>query len=407
MNTKLYFNEIRSLLGKNNFKEAFKLLQQLLDKSPKLNEVIHQLGRYHYIKRLINQGAVSFENETITINKIRIALLGLLTEIENSQNDEAIKEEIENAVIKINKSKNILINSQIFADGNIHIGNNKININQPYFEQEIIHLLTDLPFLINRTEQDRAFLSLRPKGNRNYHGLLISKKHDLPFSYLRKLAFYLNNWIHTAANSHLATPLFIHLGEPKEKYCKSNRILEFLDFCELQKQDGCRFSNFFEAVEVLKKRENHIIFCLKINRSYIKKNYESFLKYYFNLWEKVPPRKNGYSLLNILIIENSERSWLFKQFEVADKIHHFYQHQIQFTDPKQICFCYPKFTNLDNEDLSNWLQSNELQKVPLLVALMDFIKENLSKKTPLSMNEFKDLLGTTIKEGVKKYISRS
>lgn len=53
-----------------------------MDSTPKLNEAIHQSGRFQYIRRQIRLGLVSHAEANLTQNQIRFGLLDLLGEIE-------------------------------------------------------------------------------------------------------------------------------------------------------------------------------------------------------------------------------------------------------------------------------------------------------------------------------------
>lgn len=91
-----FLTNIRSLIATDNLNEALPLLQKLLVGSPKLNDIILQSARWHDITHQIHQGIVAFEEANVSKNKIRMALLELLQEIDDLQQTQApIKAEVE------------------------------------------------------------------------------------------------------------------------------------------------------------------------------------------------------------------------------------------------------------------------------------------------------------------------
>lgn len=96
MSIKEISEQIGDLIGKDDLQGAISLLGNLLKNSPKLEEVILQTGRLNDITNQIRLGVVDFEKADITKNKIRIALLNLIEEIEvSAARDPNIKKEIE------------------------------------------------------------------------------------------------------------------------------------------------------------------------------------------------------------------------------------------------------------------------------------------------------------------------
>jgi Effector-associated domain 11 len=87
---------IGELIAKDDLPQAIDLLHKLLQKSPKLDEVILQSARFSDITRQIRMGTVNFEEANVTKNKIRYAILDLLRDIEeNVELNDALKREIE------------------------------------------------------------------------------------------------------------------------------------------------------------------------------------------------------------------------------------------------------------------------------------------------------------------------
>ncbi len=128
MNTTQFIQEIRDLIARDELTQALQFLRQLLANSPKLDEALHQSGRFENIRRQIRLGTISHAEANLTQNQIRAGLLELLSEIENSvgttssqASNPALREEIEHAISIVN-TKNIVVGSSISAGGNVTIG---------------------------------------------------------------------------------------------------------------------------------------------------------------------------------------------------------------------------------------------------------------------------------------------
>lgn len=83
MNVKSYLESIRELIGKDELAKAIESLSNLLRNSPKLDEMIIQSAKYNEVQKQIRQGVVVSDNANMTKNKIRLALLEIMEEIEN------------------------------------------------------------------------------------------------------------------------------------------------------------------------------------------------------------------------------------------------------------------------------------------------------------------------------------
>lgn len=116
-----YTAHIRNLIARNELDKALSQLRSLLDKSPLLDEVIHQSGRFQDIRKQIRLGLVSHADASITRNQISAGLLELLGEIETQENAPDIKTELEQAISIVN-SENVVVGSTITGQ-NVHIGN--------------------------------------------------------------------------------------------------------------------------------------------------------------------------------------------------------------------------------------------------------------------------------------------
>jgi Effector-associated domain 11 len=81
-----FLTKIRSLIAEDELSVAVQLLHSFLGNSPRLNEALHQSGRFQYIRKQIRLGTVSHADATLTQNQIRFGLLDLLSEIEQEGN---------------------------------------------------------------------------------------------------------------------------------------------------------------------------------------------------------------------------------------------------------------------------------------------------------------------------------
>lgn len=125
MNIQSFTEKVVELVGKDDLKSAISLLYQLLKNNPKLDDVIMQSSQLNDIMRQIRNGVVSFEDASITKNKIRMAILSLVSEIEeNVLTRNELQDEINAKNETDYKSTNQLFH---FGTGD-NIGGNKIII---------------------------------------------------------------------------------------------------------------------------------------------------------------------------------------------------------------------------------------------------------------------------------------
>ena len=120
MNNVEYINRIRKFIENDELDSALMALSTLLQNSDKLDEAIHQSGRYENIRKQIRLGIVSHSDANLTQNQIRFGLLDLLREIEKQGEDPFMFSEIERAITILNP-KNMVMGSTISAN-NVHIG---------------------------------------------------------------------------------------------------------------------------------------------------------------------------------------------------------------------------------------------------------------------------------------------
>jgi Effector-associated domain 11 len=71
MTNPTFFAEIRDLISRDELPAALEQLLILLEHSPKLDEVLHQSGRFENIRKQIRLGLVSYSEATLTLNRGR------------------------------------------------------------------------------------------------------------------------------------------------------------------------------------------------------------------------------------------------------------------------------------------------------------------------------------------------
>lgn len=84
MNPRKKIEAIRTLIAGGDLDAALRECQQLLEKSPRHDEILHQTGRFAEVRRQIRWGTASYTDSTLTRNQIQAGLLELLTEVEKA-----------------------------------------------------------------------------------------------------------------------------------------------------------------------------------------------------------------------------------------------------------------------------------------------------------------------------------
>lgn len=116
-----FLKEVRTLIARDELEQALQQLRQFLAHTPKLDEVLHQSGRFANIRQQIRLGTVSQADAALTQNQIRAALLAFLSEIQTQQTKApALRTEAAHA-ISILQSKNVVAGSTITGQ-TVHIG---------------------------------------------------------------------------------------------------------------------------------------------------------------------------------------------------------------------------------------------------------------------------------------------
>lgn len=138
MDTKTFISSIRDLIANGDLTSALLRLQKLLENSPKLDEVLLLSARYQELRKQIRKNTISNTDADITQNQIRNSVLNLLREVEETVITAAntiildssllytgIEEYVKPAADIID-SKNVALDTNINAGGDVHIGD--INI---------------------------------------------------------------------------------------------------------------------------------------------------------------------------------------------------------------------------------------------------------------------------------------
>ena len=108
MSLKSFSEEIGRLISSDNLEVALKKLSHFFANSQALKNIILQSARLKDLKEKIILGVISFEDENITKNKIRLAILDILEELEEgSKADNKIEQLIEDTLSSLAKNQNI------------------------------------------------------------------------------------------------------------------------------------------------------------------------------------------------------------------------------------------------------------------------------------------------------------
>lgn len=99
-------NQIRNLIAESNLKEALEHLQELLQGSILLDEVILQSARYNSLMREIRMGTLDYEKVNINKSKIISAVIDMINILEEKCGSE---EKVRKELIKKPKSSYLTI----------------------------------------------------------------------------------------------------------------------------------------------------------------------------------------------------------------------------------------------------------------------------------------------------------
>lgn len=123
MTTRGQLEKIRQFISRDDLPTAIHSLKNILEHTPRLNEILLQSARHQDITKQIKFGVIDFEQANVIKNQIRLSLLGLISEIETQEVHQVeIKQELEKAFPIIN-SKNVIVGSIITAGRDVQIGN--------------------------------------------------------------------------------------------------------------------------------------------------------------------------------------------------------------------------------------------------------------------------------------------
>lgn len=73
--------DLQQMIANGELNEAIIKLRKILNKSPLLNEIITQSARYNELKKKIRLGTIDMESADISKNKITLALLEMVSEM--------------------------------------------------------------------------------------------------------------------------------------------------------------------------------------------------------------------------------------------------------------------------------------------------------------------------------------
>ncbi|MEM6298841.1 MAG: hypothetical protein AAF740_09160 [Bacteroidota bacterium] len=132
-NLETFTENIRQLVAKDDLKTAIIQVCQFLDKTPQLDEAIMLSARYNGLMKDIRAGVLYQETEEVSKNKLRRAVLDLVSSLEEETEEHPeLAAEGEKALAE-NPSITKTNTQTITGDGNIGIqdvSGSTININQ-------------------------------------------------------------------------------------------------------------------------------------------------------------------------------------------------------------------------------------------------------------------------------------
>jgi hypothetical protein len=96
MNTHDFLHHTRALIAADRLPEALQQIRRLLEGSPLLDEALLQSARYQELRRAVRRGTIDAEQAGAQRNRLRRALLDLLRELEEREDD--LKKEVDAAL---------------------------------------------------------------------------------------------------------------------------------------------------------------------------------------------------------------------------------------------------------------------------------------------------------------------
>ena len=133
-NTPSYTDQIMKMIAENRIKDAIQEAQNLLKGSPEFYEITLQSARYSDVMQSIRKGTINFNDASVEKNKIRLALINMIQDLEESCNtNAAVQTEVQayldkRAAATANIKGNENINIQEVSGSKIRI---QINKNTP------------------------------------------------------------------------------------------------------------------------------------------------------------------------------------------------------------------------------------------------------------------------------------
>ena len=111
-----FFEELRTLLAKDELESVLEKLQYYLKNSKALDEVILHSASYNDVMKQIRMNTIDFKDADVKKNKIRYALIDIVGVLEDeAENNPTLQQEIERVQadfansIRVDNSKNVNI----------------------------------------------------------------------------------------------------------------------------------------------------------------------------------------------------------------------------------------------------------------------------------------------------------
>ena len=124
MNFDQFSANILSLIGQGKLDQAIQSLSTFLKHTPAADEMVLHSARNQDLKKQIRQGTISLEEADVTKNKIRLAIMELLHEVEEAYlQNPSVKAAVDSSLTRLAAEKKI---TQIHYGSGDNVAGDKI-----------------------------------------------------------------------------------------------------------------------------------------------------------------------------------------------------------------------------------------------------------------------------------------
>lgn len=322
-------------------------------------------------------------------------------------------------------NKNLINHSRIeVKEGNVHIGDNIIARDDPFFHYKILRAVEIC--LVDRKIQDKSLIDRKyvvRYSAKNLVGILFGTSDELPEIYRNRLEYHLNDWFEVKTSIGVK-PKLISIDWPDS--LQSNAELreavyyDLRNYCEGSIEDRDPFDSIYS-----KYSNQHIVFYDIISigeEKTIPKNvlsekdllidipYQNLINGFFEFWEQIPPRFDSHQTIALLVLKYPAK---LADGERVSRLINFLEGvylrtHMDMPEKKDLsagkfkiaeCFVFPKVENIRMKDIDNWLHYDCVDQVighlNLSFYFQDWFEQNNERQ--ISLKKFNDLLVGFIK----------